>query len=219
MKTRLLKYAKRIFWLIPVLFAVYFLTALSLSLIGTHPAKINCDNKTEIYVSTNGVHLDIVLPINLISKKFQKELRVPNDIKYISFGWGDKGFYLNTPEWKDLKISTTVRALFLKSETAMHVGHYKTKSILWKTIKVCPSQIEIINRYIEASFKKDKDAGITEIKNAGYTKHDRFYEATGSYSCIYTCNNWVNGALKKASINTAVWSPLDKGVLYHIKGD
>jgi len=42
----------------------------------------------------------------------------PDDTKgkkkgdWLAFGWGDKGFYLNTPTWADLKFSTAVKAAF-----------------------------------------------------------------------------------------------------------
>lgn len=34
------------------------------------------------------------------------------DFNYIAFGWGDKGFYLDTPTWADLKFSTAFKAAF-----------------------------------------------------------------------------------------------------------
>ena len=40
--------------------------------------------------------------------------------EYLAFGWGDKGFYLDTPEWSDLKASTAFKAAFALGNSAMH---------------------------------------------------------------------------------------------------
>jgi hypothetical protein len=46
-------------------------------------------------------------------------------VNYLAFGWGDKGFYLNTPEWADLKVSTALNAAFGLSSSAIHSTFYK----------------------------------------------------------------------------------------------
>src|SRR5690606_2012980 len=83
-----------------------------------------------IYVMSNGVHTDIVLPvehdvINWFSI-FPFEYTQGQDLKprYVGRGWGDKGFYVNTPEWKDLKVSTALVAALGMGETALHVTYY-----------------------------------------------------------------------------------------------
>jgi len=97
------------------------MAAFILSLLKTHPVKLNCLAEKEIFVSSNGVHLDIILPLENIDSEFLRKLEIPSQTEYISFGWGDKQFYVNTPEWKDLTFKTAFTALFLKSESAMHV--------------------------------------------------------------------------------------------------
>ncbi|HOB24230.1 MAG TPA: DUF2459 domain-containing protein, partial [Kaistella sp.] len=43
---------------------------------------------------------------------FKTTLSKRTDFKYLAIGWGDKGFYLDTPTWADLKFSTAFKAAF-----------------------------------------------------------------------------------------------------------
>nr|MBX2843653.1 DUF2459 domain-containing protein [Flammeovirgaceae bacterium] len=80
----------------------------------------------------------------------------------------------------------------------------------------CENQMEIMNQYLFQSFQMNDEKQFQIIKSPGYSHNDAFYEATGNYSCIITCNEWVNTALKKMGIKTSIWSPFDFGVLYHL---
>lgn len=205
--------------LLGLLFLVigYFLVGLLLSVVSTRPEDLHCEADREIFVLTNGIHLDIVFPKTLLGDAILQELEVEDRVKYLSFGWGDKGFYLETPTWEDLKFTTAAKALFLRSPTAMHVTHYYRAYEEWHRIPVCQLQLNLLIQYLKDSFERDAEGKVTEIKDAGYTSIDKFYEAKGSYSCLYTCNNWVNEGLKVAKIKTSLWSPFDYGVLYQVK--
>ena len=192
--------------------------AVILSLIPTNPKKVTCTAKKEtIYLSTNGIHLDIILPQQQVSVALMKALAIPATVPYIAFGWGDKDFYLHTPTWQDLTFKTFIKAMFFKSESVMHVTKYNGQRTSWVAVAVCKQQIDKINQYIAASFQTTSTGEVLEIKDAGYTRIDTFYEAKGSYTCFNTCNNWVNGLLKQANIRTAIWSPSDHGILYQVR--
>ena len=213
---KLLKYSLRTFLCIILITVGYLLLALILSVISTSPEKLTCEKDKSVFVTTNGVHLDIIIPEEDLNKEFKQALQIEEYVRYVAFGWGDKGFYLETPTWGDLKFSTAVYAMFLKSETAMHVTKYPSKQNRWIKIEVCEEQLEAMKVYIKDSFERDDNGNIIEIKDSGYFTYDTFYEAYGSYNCIQTCNSWVNQGLKKGKIKTSLWSPFDKGVLYHI---
>ena len=192
---------------------LYLLVALILSYIPTHPERHSCESSTSYFVSTNGIHIDIVVPRTFFEGDDWKGMMVPAGIQYVAVGWGDKGFYLETPSWDDLKWSTAVRALFWRSETAMHLTYYRRRSADWKEVRLCPEQILALEDFISASFRKTPDGQMDEIPDSGYTSQDVFFEAQGSYSIFRTCNNWANQALKTAQVKTAVWAPFDWGVL------
>lgn len=194
----------------------YFISAVLFSVLKTHPPKINCPAEDQIFITTNGVHLDIILPVENIDPLFSEKLEILPNTKYVAFGWGDKQFYINTPEWKDLTFKTAFNALFLKSETAMHVTFYRNSYSTWRKLQLCSSQIDTLNIYIENSFQKDEKGSLQKIAVPGYYKTDTFYEANGSFSLFKTCNIWVNKALKETGVETSVWSPFDLGILRHL---
>ncbi|NND34048.1 MAG: TIGR02117 family protein [Saprospiraceae bacterium] len=211
------KYLKRTFLGLMLLIAGYLIIAVVLSVMSTRPKELPCQKDKEVFITTNGVHLDIIVPKDFLDIKIQRDLQIDAEVAYVSFGWGDKGFYLETPTWHDLKLRTAIKALFLRSETVMHVTNYTTKYDHWLVQRVCESQLELLIEYLTHSFTRDGEGEVIEIVDSGYTNHDTFYEATGNYNGIYTCNEWVNEGLKKAKIKTSIWSPFDFGVLYQVK--
>ena len=213
----LIKYSKKIILSLVTIIGGYLLIALILSIVSTNPEKINCEIDKSIFISTNGVHLDIIISKEDLKGEIEQELEIGEHVKYVSFGWGDKGFYLETPTWNDLKLSTATKAMFFKSETAMHITNYQRSYDDWVNILICEEQLELLKSYIINSFERNGEGRIIEIKDSGYTSYDKFYEAKGSYSCIQTCNSWVNKGLKEAKIETSIWSPFDKGVLYQLE--
>lgn len=195
---------------------IYLAAALVLSLIPTHPSPSSCSSTIPIYITSNGIHLDIILPASHIKQPLRAHLQTPQGTRFVSFGWGDKAFYIQTPEWSDLTFPVAFRAVFLKSETAMHVTFYQHSFSSWHKLELCPEQLEELNRYIENSFQQTPDGKIKKMAFEGYSKNDVFFEAKGSFSLFNTCNVWTNRGLKKSGVKTSLWSPFDFGVLYHL---
>lgn len=212
----LIKFIKRIGVLFFSFVALYLLTAWICSNITTNPKEFKSHKNKTIYASSNGVHTDIIIPIESIDKNIVTELKLKPNTKYVAFGWGDKGFYLHTPTWGDLTFSTALNAVFLKSDTAMHITEYTKIDNKWKKIPVCYQQIVHLNKSFTNSFQSDVDNKFFKIEGYSYGNNDCFYEAKGSYSCLKTCNTWTNEVLKKAEIKTAVWTPFDSGILKHL---
>ncbi len=211
-------FLKRVLAITGTSIAIYILFAVVSSFLPTHPPVHDCISMHKIFISGNGVHLDIIIPAEKLEHQIQKNIKIVPGTKFIAFGWGDKQFYINTPEWSDLKLSVAFKALFLKTESAMHVTCLPYEQNGWQKLKLCEWQFEKLNRYIDNSFKKTNDSKkYNEIKFGGYSDYDFFYEAKKSFSLFETCNSWVNRALKKIEIKTSVWSPFDFSVLYHLK--
>ncbi len=200
---------------------LYFLllpiTYLIVSLILTYITVNNTDNiakKTStIYLNTNGVHLDILIPIHDLSPEIVAIINYnKGQESYVSFGWGDENFYLNTPTWGDLTFKNAFTAMLWKSDTLLHTSRYTHIHDSWKKIRLSPIQLEKINTYILSSFKKDKDGNYPIIPNTSYPKDEFFYKANGSYSIFKTCNSWVNTALKESELKACLWTPFDFGL-------
>jgi uncharacterized protein (TIGR02117 family) len=141
------------------------------------------------------------------------------DSAYVGFGWGDKEFYLTTPTWADLTLSTAFKALFLKSESALHVSFYPYLSGYngMKKLRISPVQYQAMVRFISSSFKRNEDGRTIRIQCPGFGDPDCYYEAMRSYSLFYTCNTWANQAFKKSGLRACVWTPFDKGLLFQYR--
>ncbi len=201
------------FLLIPVF---YLLVSLLLSIITVNNNEnIAADN--EVYLNTNGIHLGIIIPIELMDSTLQKGLKFNSADKYLSFGWGDKNFYLNTPTWGDLTVKNAFNATFLNSETLIHLTRYKSKQEDWVKVELSEAQLKKLNEYILTYFKEDHNGDKIFLKGKGYTTYDDFYEAHGNYSCFKTCNSWVNSALKESDLKACYWTPFDFSVLNKYK--
>lgn len=200
---------------------IYGLAAYTLPLIKVNSDFKNSETGVKLFVISNGVHTDILLPVKTEQKDWTKNF--PKDsfsvtdpsYNYISFGWGDKGFYLQTPTWNDLKISTAFKAAFGLSETAMHVSYVQEKkqqNERCRELKIDSLRYKQLIHFIEASFDIKED-DLELINHPGYGHFDRFYEAKGRYSLFKTCNIWTNNALKEIKVQTALWSPLAEGLM------
>ncbi|MBW8523312.1 TIGR02117 family protein [Chryseobacterium chendengshani] len=179
-----------------------------------------------IYIYTNGVHTDIVMPVKNELQDWSAKIPFSNttskntDYNYVGIGWGDKGFYLDTPTWADLKFSTAVKAAFWLSESAMHTSFYKTMTEAsdCKKIMISKTQYQNLVKFVDAKFDKDQNGNYILVPtNAVYSDNDAFYDAKGRYSFLDTCNTWANNALKSAGQKAALWTPTDYGIFIHYK--
>lgn len=196
--------------LIPIF---YILISLILTFIIVNKESDHSERNISIYLNSNGVHLNIIIPKNHIDSNLLDGLEYDIADQYFSFGWGDRNFYLETPTWGDLTFKNAFVALFLKSPTLIHLTRYSTTRGDWAEIKVDQDQLKTINRYIYDSFYNDPQDGKMILINKGYSNNDDFYEALGSYSFYKTCNSWVNTGLKNGNIKACFWTPFEFGLL------
>lgn len=205
---------------------LYLLTAFCLSRI-TVDKEQGTPAEMSIYIRTNGVHTDIVMPIKNELRDWTSEIKFSNthltdtlSIQYIAMGWGDKGFYLETPTWADLKFSTAFKAAFALSTTAIHATFYTAmnENDSCKKIMISKEQYKRLIKYIDDSFQHDANGHyISIITNANYGNDDAFYEANGSYSMFKTCNTWANKGLKECGQKACLWTAFDTGIFLKYK--
>ncbi len=191
----------------------YLIAALILSK-ATCKRKVLESNVTKsIYLNTNGVHLDVILSTQDMSDTLSKGIVGLENSKYIAFGWGDENFYLNTPTGTDLSFTDSFKTLFLKSPSLIHITRLNTIKKDWIEIKVNTTELQKLNNYIFSNFKLNEFENKVLLKGKGYSSNDDFYKAIGSYSCINTCNTWINRGFKKAGLTSCYWTPFDFGLL------
>lgn len=187
-----------------------------------------CD--VNIYVINGGVHSDILLPVT--TSKFnwngfisleQIGTDTNQQYKYLSFGWGEHDFYINTPTTADIKIDTLIKALFYPNNTSvMHVRGFKNlpnnKYTHIKCVRISYDNYLRLVEFIQKSFQTDSTGRVIRLAN-GYNAYGGFYGATGSYSILKNCNNWTAKALRIANVNTPVWSGLSAPIIWHIRNN
>ncbi|TDS13996.1 TIGR02117 family protein [Sphingobacterium paludis] len=209
-----------------ILFVVlYFSADFLLSRIpATRAPMAYADNGVKVFLLSNGVHTDIVLPIQHKGMDWSEVFPYANTKgrdtiqNWIAIGWGDKGFYLHTPEWKDLKLKTALVAGLGIGESALHVTYYKAleEDTYCRATKITEAQYQRLIDYVMQSLEKDAQGRAMLITTeAQYNEHDAFYEAMGAYNMLFSCNTWTNNALKYANMPAGIWTVFDKGILRH----
>ncbi|WP_184552110.1 TIGR02117 family protein [Chryseobacterium sediminis] len=222
----ILMYLLKVIGIILGIVVIYVILGLLIPYIPVSAKDDGQKKEIPIYIYTNGVHTDIVMPVKNDLQDWSLKIPFANtkskktDYQYIGIGWGDKGFYLDTPTWADLKFSTAVKAAFWLSDSAMHCTYYNTmkEGDDCKMIMISRSQYESLVKFVEDKFDRDQNGNFMLIPtNAVYSDNDAFYDAKGTYSFLYTCNTWSNNALKAAGQKAALWTPSDFGIFQHYK--
>ncbi|MCC9166102.1 TIGR02117 family protein [Pontibacter harenae] len=224
------KVANFIKWVVLVLLGIsllFFVLGFILSSFAANEgfAQAAQQDSVEIFVTSNGVHTDLVLPIATPHIDWRTKLPLHhfatanNSDSHVAFGWGDRRFYIETPEWKDLTPGVAISAALWPTKTAMHVEYIENPLIPNKyqlPIKLSPEQYQELVRYVLTSFQSE-NGGFMLIEGAGYTGDDNFYEAHRKFYLLKNCNNWVNQGLKAAGAKAALWAPFPYAIMRHYR--
>jgi uncharacterized protein (TIGR02117 family) len=202
---------------------LYLLAALLLGAWPRNAEFVESPDGIPIFVRTNGVHADIVVPTRTAviawSTEFPPEhmraLSVP--APWIAFGWGDRGFMLTTPTWSDIRASTALVAVSGLGEGVMHVEYVESpQAYATRRVRLSAAEYARLVAAIRASFVRNADGTVRRVDAPGYFGSDAFYEAVPHYSLWYTCNEWTRRVLASAGVRTATWSPFDTAIMAHL---
>ena len=198
--------------------AVYAIAIYTLPLITIDKEPVTTED-VEIFILTNGVHTDIVVPVANEQMDWRTQIEYAgianDDYKYLAMGWGDKGFYLETPTWSELKTSVAFKAAFGLSTTAIHTTFYKQMTVgdKCKNMMLSVEQYERLISYVTSSFQVNSQNDFIKVDtDVAYGKTDAFYEANGTYSIFKTCNAWANNGLKACGQKCCFWTAFDWGI-------
>ncbi|MEG4630374.1 TIGR02117 family protein [Microcoleus sp. AR_TQ3_B6] len=185
------------------------------------------DCTISLYISHQGIHTEIIVPVK--NEYFDWNQFLPlteigrdatSDYKYLSFGWGDRAFMLETSTSAIVNPVTAFKALFLPTPSTVHVESYRVvpRNLETKCVKISGENYLRLVNFIKNSFQLDPAGKKIKI-SYGYDNSDSFYEAKGSYSLLRTCNDWTAEALQKADVNTPLWSTLSSAIMFHLKSN
>lgn len=173
-----------------------------------------------IFLKSNKVHTDIVFPLDHPLSPWSKDLhpqktKIPKShYKFVGIGWGDKGFYLNTPTWADLTFKTAFKAMTYLSSSAMHCTFYTQmhQDSFCKRLMLTEDEFLKLLIEVQKAFKVQDEKYILIEDAPPYGDDDIFYEAKGRYSIFYTCNTWVNLCLKRSDLPAKVWVLFERDI-------
>ncbi|MDQ2105622.1 TIGR02117 family protein [Azospirillum isscasi] len=182
-------------------------------------------NGVEIFVCTNGVHTDLVLPAANGLVDWTTDLRhgdFPGTgpwASHVSFGWGDRAFYLETRQWSDLRLSTALSALFGGGPSVMHVYAMPRPagSPDCGALRLGNEAYRALAAFVRGSFRRDGAGRVIPLPGSGYGATDLFYEAVGHYSPVETCNEWTGKALRAAGVTVGAWTPFEGSVMRWVR--
>lgn len=163
-----------------------------------------------IFVEDNGVHTGLILPVSAAGVDWGPSFPASDiaDPRYArlgwrAFGWGDRAFYVETPTWADVKVSTIARAAVGSTRTVLHVEHRPQPHVdkYTREIVITEDQYRRLADHIRATIGPGGKIA------KGYGVNDVFYDGQGTYSMFHTCNAWTGRGLASAGVRVGVWTP------------
>ena len=206
------------------LLLLYLLAAVAGGLIAVNRDRPLVASGIEVYIVTNGIHTDVVVPIRTDIVDWSRllpgwDLAIALGLHdYLAFGWGDRDFYLTTPSWDDLRLSTALKALTGLDASVVHVEAMPRpfRGPNSRLVVLTPEEYRHLADYLAASFLRDGAGSPVVIEGAHYNANDGFFEATGHYSMFLTCNEWTRRALAAAGVRVPAWSPFGQALFYQM---
>lgn len=173
----------------------------------------------EIFVRGTVFHVEFVVPVRTENHDWS-DLTPPGDFKdspqgatHVAFGWGERDFFLNVPRWEDFDIGFALNAITFSRNTAIHVERLAAPvGGSWiQRLVLTQDQYRRLVGYLMDTFRLRGGKPIL-IPGSGYGPGHAFYEAKGTYSPFFTCNDWANNGLKTIGAPAALWAPFSYGV-------
>jgi uncharacterized protein (TIGR02117 family) len=148
-----------------------------------------------LFAVSHGWHVGLVLPAApLVARLPVLKERFVN-ARHFEIGWGDKGFYQS----EEITANLILQALFSSTGAVMHVvslppsadAPFDTFSGS-EVVEFCASERELasLNIFVEQSFLKNTTGQLITLR-PGIYGNSQFYEATGRFHMLNTCNKWV----------------------------
>ena len=217
--TKLLKKIGKWLLIFPLFVLSYLLAAWIFASLSVN--QVQPKGEITLFLVSNGVHTDVVMPLKNEIFDWTSVVN-PTDtitddanIAYVGLGWGERNFYLYTPEWKDLSIPNALGALSGLNRTLIHITYYafepKEDDYIVKFF-VTSEQYQRLTKSLSESFKQE-DGKTILLEGIRYQSNDAFYEAKGRYHLFNTCNTWLNDRLVESGLKGVYWTPFSSPLL------
>lgn len=181
----------------------------------------------DIYVRSNGVHVDLILPVR--NNRFDwtpvapvEDVANPADAgaaPWIVVGCGDREFYRSVPSFRDLTPGFALGAGLGRHGFALHLvrQHAVEEGPSCRCLALTEAQYDALVAFILESGVPDANGRLVTVADMpGSGSLDAFYEAKRRYHVFFTCNTWSNLALKRSGLPCCVWTPIAAPILRHL---
>jgi hypothetical protein len=145
-----------------------------------------------------GWHTGLILPVSELGP-LRSLLPVYPGARYVSFGWGNRSFYMSP----DPSVYAALAALFRSPSAVLIEGARTVRDLLpaastyrW----LCADRKEVvrIDAYLLDSLRER--AGRPIVLGAGPTPESEFLASGERYDAFNTCNTWTAVALQRAGL-------------------
>lgn len=222
-----MKSLRRLLLALATLMVCYFCAVLLLGLVPSHPDFRSRPDGVPVWLDSNGVHSGVILPIAAEGIDWRMEFPPQHTLSgrqlpgwdSIEFGWGSRSFFLNVPDWSDLRPGLALYALSGLDSGALHVEYlaHPAEGPQVRALRLSADAYRHLAAYIRASALRDATGRPRWIAGHRYGRNDAFYEAAGHYSLFFTCNQWTRDALASAGVRVPVWAPFDWALFWQLK--
>lgn len=166
-----------------------------------------------IFVDSSDVHTELILPVAAAGHDWRRVLppeALRDGTTHLGFSWGERDFFLATPEWGDLRAGTALRALFASKDSLVHV--YRLPAPSGRPLRLATAEYLRLASWLEREIAPGPPI-------AGYGADDIFLPGTSRYSWARTCNNWAADALAAAGVKVGRWTPLPQGLMWRFPAE
>ena len=178
---------------------------------------------TTIYLADNGVHADIIMPIEAAGARLaaadpdarfrRAPTRTPAGSPSAS---GEQRVYLDTPTWWDITPRTIWSAL-AGGKRVMHVEYVRSPGYAARQIRLRPEEYRRLWAAIRADFALDQRPAAATSTIPATARPTPSTAATGKASAIRTCNSWAARKLRLAGVKTSPWPPFAQGLVWRYR--
>lgn len=167
-----------------------------------------------IWIDATLAHTELVLPVSAAGHDWRSTL--PPEVfpagrqaTHLGFSWGERDFFLATPDWSDFELLRGLRALFASEHSLVHI--YRLQGPRGHAIRLSQAEYERLVAFLLAEIGTGPPVD-------GYGPDDIFLPGTSRYSALRTCNQWIADALAQTGVKVSSWTPFAQSLIWRFDG-
>lgn len=190
--------------------AAYLLAAALGGVIPGRTADLPAGDDVQIGLLYGSIHVDFLLPATSETRaalQFARNGGVEVDgagVGYFIIGWGAREFYTSTPDWADLSVGATVRAI-TGDASVLRVDTVPPGVVLDSVPQLSLSWAQYQALLAEITATAGPDPLGLDVQ--GHRPTSGFVEAEGRFHILRTCNTWVGHVLRAGGVPAGAWTP------------